>query len=184
MGSPEVTVHFRGRFLELASVRTDWGTDWEFVRRTNCSRAVVIMGLTDEREVPLVHQPRPPVDAWVWELPAGLCDVPDESLEDTARRELREETGYEAERIIPVMSCPAACASASLILDFVLATGLRRVGPPDGDEEHEISVELVPWEELSGFLYARMREGELVDMRIWGVAKLVEDHLAEHLPRR
>ena len=182
MDQPELTTHFRGRFLELVSVRTDWGGEWEFVRRTNCERAVVILGITPDGQVPLVHQLRPPVGEPVWELPAGLMDNPAETMEETARRELLEETGYEAEQIILAGFCPASPASSTLILDFVLATGLRWVGISRGDEGHEIHVELVPLGELPTLLYERMMAGELVDMRIWGMLKLVEDHLSEHLP--
>ena len=47
-------------------------------------------------EIVLQKQYRPPLDKMVIEIPAGLSD-PGETPEQTALRELREETGYVAE---------------------------------------------------------------------------------------
>ena len=67
--------------------------DWESVERVNCSGIVGMVPLTDDGDVILIKQFRPPVNGYVIELPAGLCDI-GETLEDAARRELIEETGY------------------------------------------------------------------------------------------
>lgn len=48
-------------------------------------------------EILLVRQYRHPVRAMLWEVPAGLLDVPGEDPVDAARRELAEETDYRAE---------------------------------------------------------------------------------------
>lgn len=47
-------------------------------------------------QVALVRQYRHPVGMELWEIPAGLRDVDDEPLHETARRELREEADLEA----------------------------------------------------------------------------------------
>jgi len=55
----------------------------------------------------IIEQFRPPVNAYVIEMPAGLID-PKESIESTAFRELEEETGYKADSVIeisPLMVC-------------------------------------------------------------------------------
>lgn len=49
-------------------------------------------------EILMVRQYRHPVRAMLWEVPAGLLDVPGEDPLDAARRELAEETDYEARR--------------------------------------------------------------------------------------
>ena len=75
---------------------------WEFVTRTVKRPAVAIIAVTDDERVVLVEQYRPPVGENVIELPAGLtgdvAGAEDESLLDSAKRELLEETGYEAAR--------------------------------------------------------------------------------------
>ena len=57
--------------------------------------AVVILPLLDARRVVLIRQQRVAVSQVLWELPAGTREV-GEAPESTARRELREETGYRA----------------------------------------------------------------------------------------
>src|SRR5215217_1288754 len=74
--------------------------DWEFVTRKKSSGIVAIVAVTDDYKLVLVEQYRPPVAKSVIELPAGLAgDEAGHEQEDlltAARRELLEETGYEA----------------------------------------------------------------------------------------
>lgn len=57
--------------------------------------AVGVLPLLDDGRVPLVGQHRFPHDAYSWELPEGGGKLAEDPLE-AARRELREETGFEA----------------------------------------------------------------------------------------
>ncbi len=59
------------------------------------SPATVILPLSAEGKILLIRQYRLPVREQLWELPAGRCDE-GETEEQTARRELIEETGYRA----------------------------------------------------------------------------------------
>ena len=66
---------------------------------------VVVLALTTEGRIVLVKQFRPAVEQITLEIPSGLID-PGESPAQTAVRELREETGYQAasvELIVPPM---------------------------------------------------------------------------------
>lgn len=60
--------------------------------------AVVILPLKEDGKVVLVRQIRPAVDEWLLEIPAGGVEKGEEFLE-AAKRELAEETGYEAREI-------------------------------------------------------------------------------------
>src|SRR6478735_10929650 len=53
---------------------------------------ISIVALTPAGKIPIVRQFRPALEAYSWELPAGLVD-PGEKPLDCARRELAEETG-------------------------------------------------------------------------------------------
>ncbi len=69
---------------------------WTVVHR---KAAVVIAPMTAAGELVLIRQERVPIEAAIWEVPAGQIDdarasEPEASAE-VARRELREETGYE-----------------------------------------------------------------------------------------
>jgi 8-oxo-dGDP phosphatase len=58
--------------------------------------AVAIVALDDDGRVLLIRHYRHPVRHLLWEIPAGLCDVPGEPPRATAERELLEEAGYRA----------------------------------------------------------------------------------------
>lgn len=57
--------------------------------------AVWILPVTTAGEIVLLRHYRYPLQKWIWELPAGHVETGDEPLE-SAKRELREETGGEA----------------------------------------------------------------------------------------
>jgi ADP-ribose pyrophosphatase len=59
---------------------------------------VSILALTEDGRVLVVRQYRQAVERYTLELPSGLVDAGEQPAE-TARRELREETGYEAGEI-------------------------------------------------------------------------------------
>jgi len=162
--SDDIT-RYRGRYLSLLE-----RDGWEFASRSNASGVVVIIAVTDEREIVLVEQYRKPVGANVIELPAGLVgdlNDPDESELDAARRELEEETGYAATDLKVLMACPSSAGMSDEIITFVLATGLQRVGPGGGDASEEIEVTAVPIDQASAWLARQQAEGKPMDPKIY-----------------
>jgi ADP-ribose pyrophosphatase len=143
---------------------------WEFIERRNVTGIVCIVAVTDDRKLVLVEQYRPPVDARVVELPAGLVgDVPGqahEPLEAAARRELLEETGYEAQRLEVLFEGAPSAGLSNEHITFFLATGLRKVASGGGDESEDIAVHEVPLEDLLSFLQRRGDAGAVVDAKI------------------
>ena len=59
------------------------------------SAAVGVVAVDDDGRLLLVGQHRYPLDEYSWEIPEGGADE-GEPLVDGARRELREETGFDA----------------------------------------------------------------------------------------
>jgi len=59
---------------------------------------VAILARTHSGLIPIVRQYRPAVEAYTWELPSGLLEE-GEDPKDACRRELKEETGLNAESI-------------------------------------------------------------------------------------
>jgi ADP-ribose pyrophosphatase len=155
-----------GRFLTLI----DEG-GWEYVTRPGVSGVVVIVAVTAAGRLLLVEQPRTAVHSRVIELPAGIVgDAPDrrgESLVEAAHRELREETGYAAERMDELVQGPVAVGVSDEVVTLFAARGLTRVGPGGGDDSEEITVHEVPLGELDGFLAEARRRGLAVDPKIY-----------------
>ena len=73
---------------------------WAYVSRTGSTNAVVILAEHDGKVI-LIEQYRVPVGGICLELPAGLVGDEDEhaTVEDTAVKELEEETGFTCDRV-------------------------------------------------------------------------------------
>lgn len=106
--------------------------------------AVAILPIRDDGKVILVNQFRVPINDWVLEVPAGRVEK-GEDLISAARRELREEAGYDADELVKVASIYTAPGYSDEILHVFLAKKLRYVGasPEPGEliKIIELSVE-------------------------------------------
>ena len=165
--APDVRVLGEGKWLRLVSDR-----GWEHVERVASRGVVVILAVTDQGRIVLVEQHRHAVGARVIEPPAGLRGDGDrggESGEAAARRELREETGYQAAGMQLLVECPSSPGMASEIYSVYRATGLRRVGPGGGDDSEDITVHEVPLAAIAGFLADRRARGVQVDTKLLAV---------------
>ena len=114
--------------------------------------AVVVVPITDNKEVVFVRQYRPTIQESQYELPAGIVDehdgraidtVPADTYEAAARRELREETGYTADRVTTIQRHAVATGVLRHRRGIVVAEGLDP-GPTDRDQNEFLSVERVP----------------------------------------
>lgn len=111
-------------------------------------KAVVILPILDDGRVVLVRQWRAAVNAWILEAPAGRVE-PGEDVFEAARRELREETGYEAEELIPMASTYVSPGYSDEVQVIFLARKLRFVGASPEAGEILRTVIMSPEEVLS-----------------------------------
>jgi len=110
-----------------------------------------VIPLTADGRVVLVQQFRFGIEAETLEIPGGMCD-PGESPEAAARRELREETGYEAASLEPIgWVHPNPPLQTNRCFSFV-ARGLVRAGQPSPDPAERISVVEVPATDIPGLI--------------------------------
>jgi len=106
------------------------------------SGAVVVAALNEAGEVIMVRQFRHPVGRVLLELPAGKLDAGEEPLA-CAKRELLEETGYEAEEWVPLYRFFSTPGFSTEEMHLFLATNLRKEEQQTDDDEF-IEVVTVP----------------------------------------
>jgi NUDIX domain. len=103
------------------------------------SGASVIVPLTDDGQVIMVKQYRKPVEEVSLEIPAGKMETGEDPAQ-CAARELKEETGYVAERFIQILTLYPAPAYTDEVLYVFVATGLSK-GEACPDEDEFINAE-------------------------------------------
>jgi 8-oxo-dGTP pyrophosphatase MutT (NUDIX family) len=121
------------------------------------SRAIGVLPVDDQGRIWLVGQYRYPTGSYSWEIPEGGSHD-GESSEETAHRELREETGLVAGRLERIAQ---AHLSNSVSDEFALifrATVLT-AGPSAPEGTERIEVRKVAWDEA----WAMLRRNEITD---------------------
>lgn len=119
---------FEGKIWDIARESFDYNGATlvrEFVRHPG---AVAVLAIDENQRVLLIRQYRHPVRSYLWEIPAGLLDIDGEDRLTAAKRELLEETGYEAgrwEKLIDFMTTPGGNDE---VITIYLAQGLKHVG--------------------------------------------------------
>jgi ADP-ribose pyrophosphatase len=169
--APLSTLH-EGRWLRLMQRGR-----WEYAERVHGhGMAVIIIAATSDDEVLFVEQYRVPLGKKTIEMPAGLVgdERDDDTLAEAARRELIEETGWEAANVEVLLIGPTSSGMSSERIAFVRATGLRRVGEGGGTEDEQITVHHVPRADAPAWLMRKHAEGYEVDLKLWGGLWMLE----------
>jgi ADP-ribose pyrophosphatase len=121
--------HFHGRVFSTHTdtVRMPDGRTAarDYVRHAG---AVAVVAVDEQERVVLIRQYRLPVREVLWELPAGLRDVPDEDAVTGAARELAEEAGLVAARWEPLVTVFTSPGYSDERIDIFLARDLAPVG--------------------------------------------------------
>ena len=128
---------------------------------------LAIVALTPAQRIPIVRQFRPALEAFTWELPAGLIERGEDPIE-SCRRELMEETGYTTRAIHP-LGTAAACTGrlSNRIHSFFVETGDHVAG---FEPEPGLTVKLVSPSELLRMIEA----GEFVQQLHLGALLLAQ----------
>jgi 8-oxo-dGDP phosphatase len=127
--------------------------------------AVAVLALDEAGRVLLIRQYRHPVQALLWEIPAGLRDVDGEPPLLTAERELREEAGYQAADWHVLADFFSSPGISTERLRVFLARGLSRApragqGYVPRHEESQLVVGWLPLEQaVARFLAGDLRNG-------------------------
>lgn len=121
--------------------------------------ASAVVPVTEDGCFILVTQFRKPIETTSLEIPAGKLD-PGEDPTHCARRELVEETGYQAEHLEKILTLHPAPAFADEVLHIYMATGLTP-GACKPDEDEFITAQEYKAEEVLRMI----REGIIKDAK-------------------
>lgn len=129
--------------------------------------AIGVIPLDDEGNTWIVGQYRYPTRSYSWEIPEGGGRRDVTPLE-SAKRELREETGIVAERWTEILRMDLSNSASDEHAIIFLAEGLG-FNQPEPDHDEELTIRKLPFEELFGMV---MR-GEILDsLTVAAVMKL------------
>ena len=160
-----------GKFLKL--VRDN---GWEVASRVGAgaTRGVVaIIATTANDELVLVRQFRVPVQAYVWDLPAGLVDSMAEHMHDAAARELLEETGYAGRSVTILTKTPTSPGLTDEMVTYLRIPGCQKVAKGGGIDNENIETAVVRESRVMNFLGRAEVKGDLIDPKIYAALWLM-----------
>jgi len=127
---------------------------------------VQIIPVTASDEVVMVRQYRHGSSTLVLEIPGGLIDEGEDPA-IAAARECLEETGYAADRVLPLATLNPNPAIHSHRLHSFLARDVRKVAEIQNTPTEYTEVELVPLRDLERRLRAGEIDHSLVACTLW-----------------
>lgn len=172
MSTPQLPVD-RGNPWQTLSSRPVYENPWIAVREDQVlrpdglpgiygvvhfkNRAIGVLAVDTDGAIWLVGQYRYPLHAYSWEIPEGGSPAT-ESPEETARRELREETGLTAGKLELVATAHLS-NSVSDEMGYVFRATELTEGADEPEGTERIAVRKVAWDEA----WRMLKEGEITD---------------------
>lgn len=123
----------------------------QYTRHPGAVAVVVMRGEEDAEEILLLRQYRHPVNASLWEIPAGLLDIPGEDSLVAAERELAEEADLKAARWDVLVDFFTSPGGSTEPLRVFLARDLETTETSFEREDEEATMEYA-WVSLSDAL--------------------------------
>lgn len=137
--------------------------------------SVVILPIDENNNLLFVRQYRHAAGGDLLELPAGTREE-EEPFEECAAREVREETGMEAEKLQKVGEFYLAPGYSTEFMVVFLATGLKD-NPLQADEDEFLQVERIPLKKA----FEMAEHGEVPDAKSLAALLLAKPHLEKYL---
>lgn len=135
---------YKGKLLDVYSDRIVLPNGHESTREyIKHVGAACVVPVDNDGNVIIEKQFRYPFRSVLTEIPAGKLDSKNEPHLDAAMRELREETGYIADKMIYLGEFYPTCAYTDEVIHMYLATGLKK-GERQLDDDEFLGVEKMP----------------------------------------
>jgi ADP-ribose diphosphatase len=168
------TLH-RSRLFEIEEMALTFSNgatrSYERLKRRNAQGAVLIVPILDNETVLLIREYSAGVDRYELGLPKGKIDKGESALE-AANRELKEEVGYGAKSLHPLLSLTLAPGYFEHNINIIVAENLY----PEtliGDEPEPL--EVVPWKLTN--IQGLLATGECTEARSIAALYMTVDYL-------
>jgi ADP-ribose pyrophosphatase len=140
---------------------------------------IAVVPVNSEGKLLLIHQYRHATGGIIVEIPAGNIDREGESAEECAQRELTEEAGFRAGRLVKLFEGYLVPGYCNEYMHFFLALDLHPATLP-ADEDEDIRVMPTSFEEAQQMI----REKKIIDVKTALGIQLACTHLsAEEKPK-
>ncbi|MFH1582363.1 MAG: NUDIX hydrolase [bacterium] len=164
---------FKGKFLEVINkeILTDNGKKyfWECVKKTDVS---FMFPLTKKKEVILEKIYKYPLESFIISMPAGMIDKK-ESFKTCAKRELFEETGYKAKKMIPIFKFPINPGLSVQKGVLFFAPDVRYVGGNALEDLEIMEILKIPLKKLPKLLFNPPKKVQ-VDIKIFAALEILK----------
>ncbi len=145
------------------------------VSRIAHGRTVSVVPVKANGSVVMIRQYRPAIGGYLLEIPAGMVRDESESPEDCVQREMAEEIGYRARKVVKLFEGYLVPGYGNEYMEYYLGVDLyRALLPPDEDEVIE-TLEM-PMEAV----VQMVRRSEINDSKTALGILLAEAYLKDH----
>ncbi|MDQ0256658.1 ADP-ribose pyrophosphatase [Evansella vedderi] len=142
--SEEINVHRFNITKEQIELPNEEEITFSYI---NFHHGICVLALTPELEVVLLKEYRHAVKTWEWQLPSGMIEEGEDPGE-AAKRELLEETGYEAGRWISLGEFHPSPGSTSETIHLFTAMDAEKKSEKHLESSEEIDVHLMDWQQV------------------------------------
>ena len=140
---------FQGKYLNLERLHLQFPNDIKGIREVvRVKDAVAVLPVDSENTVHLIRQHRPAIGKTIIEVPAGIMDKKEESLEECAKRECEEETGVIPGKLTRLITYAHAEGYSTGFITLFLGTELKHTKNLNLDQTEFVEQVSMPYTEL------------------------------------
>lgn len=141
----------------------------------------IVAAFTPEMDLVMIRQYRHPVRSTDYEIPAGFIEPFEKNIAEAAKRELLEETGYEAESLEKIQETFSSAGFMNNHINFFIGFNAKKIAEQKLDDNEELKVAVMPWAEALKLL----EQEKVKDLGSVTAILLAKNYLEKHgnLPR-